>query len=274
MKIILFGANGMLGTYLGKYLSSKYVIVKITRKDIDISEVEEEKLFNYLRGFVNEGDLIINATGIIKQRDYNLIDMIKVNSIFPHQLSRFKKNLNCKIIHFTTDCVFSGERGEYDEMDLHDCTDEYGKSKSLGEPFDITVIRTSIIGEENENKKSLLEWVKSKSHEVIDGYDNHLWNGITCLEASKLVDRIISENLFWSGVRHIHSNTVSKFELISIINSIFDLNICVNKVSTPKNCFRNLKTLNPNLIDKSIYDQILDLKNFDIKKIDPKNDHD
>jgi dTDP-4-dehydrorhamnose reductase len=265
MKIILFGSNGMLGTYLDKYLSAKYDVVKLTRKDIDISKVDEDKLFSYLKEFVNEEDLIINAAGVIKQRDYNLLDMIKVNSVFPNQLSKFKKLVNCKIIHFTTDCVFSGLRGEYSEDDLHDCLDDYGKSKSLGEPSDITVIRTSIIGEENENKKSLLEWVKSNSGKTINGYDNHLWNGITCLEASKLIDRMISEDLFWTGVRHVHSDTLSKFELVSIINSVFDLNLTINKISTPENCFRNLKTINNNLIKDSLYEQISDLRKFNIK---------
>ena len=264
MKIILFGSNGMLGTYLDRYLSTKYDIVRLTRKDIDISEVNESILFSFLENRMDEGDVIVNAAGVIKQREYNLLDMILVNSVFPNQLSKFKSKFNCDVIHFTTDCVFSGLKGEYNENDLHDCVDDYGKSKSLGEPSDITVIRTSIIGEENQNKKSLLEWVKSNYGRTINGYDNHLWNGVTCLEASKIVDKIISQNIFWDGVRHIHSNTVSKFELVSMINSIFDLGLTINKISTPEKCFRNLSTTYNNLIEKDLYNQLVEIKKFKI----------
>ena len=76
---------------------------------------------------------------------------------------------------------------------------------------------------------------------------------------------MISEDLFWTGVRHVHSDTLSKFELVSIINSVFDLNLTINKISTPENCFRNLKTINNNLIKDSLYEQISDLRKFNIK---------
>lgn len=263
MKIILFGSNGMLGSYLKTYLSDKYNVVALTRQDIDLADVDEDNLLNFLRDHVSKDDVIINACGVIKQRDYNVKDMIMVNSMFPHILAKFKSELDCKVIHITTDCVYSGYKGEYIETDLHDCLDDYGKSKSLGENPTIMNIRTSIIGEETYNKKSLLEWVISNKNNTIDGYDNHLWNGVTCLELAKLIDSVIKTNGYWNGVQHVHSpDTVSKFELVSMINEIYGLNITINKKTTNINCHRNLATINEKRVEKKLFDQILDLKEF------------
>ena len=128
MKIIIFGSNGMLGTYLNKFLQKKYEVIPITRKDIDLSKSTENEILNFLSNRVSEKDLIINSSGVIKQREYDINDMINVNSIFPNILSKFKKNKNCNIIHITTDCVYSGHKGNYVENDYHDCLDEYGKT--------------------------------------------------------------------------------------------------------------------------------------------------
>ncbi len=162
MKIVIFGSNGMLGSYLKRYLSATYEVLALTRADIDLSDTDEKALVSFLRERVFPGDILINAAGIIKQRGGNDVsEMIKLNSLFPHTLAKFRKEVACQVIHITTDCVFSGVRGGYIETDAHDCLDDYGKSKSLGENQSIMNIRTSIIGEEKFNKKSLLEWVIS-----------------------------------------------------------------------------------------------------------------
>jgi len=266
MRIILFGSNGMLGSYLKKYLNDRQV-VSLTRSDIDISTSSGSEINSYLINTIrlSKSDVIINAAGVIKQREYNVKDMITVNSLFPHILSDIKKQIGCEVVHVTTDCVFSGNVGKYIESDQHDCLDDYGKSKSLGEPTDITVIRTSIIGEEGSNKKSLIEWVKSNKGKIVSGYENHLWNGVTCLELSKFIEYIIDSNLYWDGVKHIFSNTVSKYELVSMINEIYKLDMVVNKVDTPNNCFRNLSSVSDcSYIFKNLYEQIKELREFEI----------
>lgn len=265
MKLIIFGSNGMLGNYLTTYLSKNYNTLALTRKDMDLSTVDESTILNYLNNNVSKNDIIINASGVIKQREYNLIDMIKVNSVFPHILAKAKKEISCNVIHITTDCVFKGYGGSYLEYDKHDCIDDYGKTKSLGENPTLTTIRTSIIGEEKNNKKSLLEWVISNKNNTIDGYENHLWNGITCLELAKIIDVIISNNMYWNGTKHLFSPTiVSKYELVKMISEIYGLNITVNKKITDVNCFRNLSTIGHNLVEKPLYNQILELKEFNI----------
>jgi len=265
MKIIIFGSNGMLGTYLTKFLSTNHEVIPVTRKNIDLSLSTEIQIIDFLSNLVGENDLIINSAGIIKQRQYDINEMILVNSVFPNILSKFKKKIKCNIIHITTDCVFDGYKGNYNESDIHDCIDDYGKTKSLGENKELTIIRTSIIGEEINNKKSLVEWVKSNSNKSVDGYSNHLWNGVTCLELAKFIDELILKNNFWSGVNHIFSpNTVSKYELVSIINEVYNLNITIDKKETEKKCFRNLSTLGTPFIKKDLYNQIVDMKNFKI----------
>jgi dTDP-4-dehydrorhamnose reductase len=138
----------------------------------------------------------------IPQKNPDIRTYISTNTIFPHKLAEFSKNNGNKMIHITTDCVFSGKKGNYTETDKHDAEDIYGISKSLGEPIDICIIRTSIIGEEFTGKKSLIEWIKSCKNGRIEGYGKFYWNGITCLELAKIILNIIKTNTYWYGVRH------------------------------------------------------------------------
>jgi dTDP-4-dehydrorhamnose reductase len=255
MRVFIFGANGMLGRYLVRYLSSDFQVIPITRKEIDLGK--DFSLISKKYQFEND-DVIINAAGVIKQRNYSLEELIRVNSLFPQFLS----TLNCNVIHITTDCVFSGVTGSYTEDSLHDCLDDYGKSKSLGENPDLTIIRTSIIGEELQNKKSLIEWVKTNRNTTIKGYLNHFWNGVTCLELAKHIVEIIKTGLYWKGVRHYFSpDTVSKYQLVSYINEIYELG---NEVipTMSEYCDRSLKTKFNSPVTKSIKDQLIELSEY------------
>lgn len=263
MKIILFGSNGMLGTYVKKFFEDKYTLLNLTRSDLDLGSASESQITSFMNGVANKGDIIINAAGIIKQREYDILEMINVNSVFPNILGKIKKTIGIEVIHITTDCVFNGEIGNYNESSYHDCIDDYGKSKSLGENANLTTIRTSIIGEELSNKKSLIEWVKSNKNKEIFGYKNHLWNGVTCLELCKLIHDMIKTNDFWIGVKHIHSpDTLSKFELVNIINEVYKLNIIVKETETEKKCYRNLSSFHENRITKKLKDQIIETSKF------------
>lgn len=264
MKIIIFGSNGMLGGYLTSYLNKKHEVLALTRADIDLAKSTNQEILDFMNKHASKGDVIINACGVIKQREYNVNEMITINGYFPHMLAFIKRIHECEVIHITTDCVFSGTKGMYLETSKHDCVDDYGISKSIGENHTLTNIRTSIIGEEKSNKKSLLEWVRSNKGKTIDGYANHLWNGVTCLELAKYIDSMIESKNYWLGVRHVFSpSTVSKFELVSMINEIYNLNITINKKSTEVPCYRNLSSLLTGVISKPLYTQIQDLKEYD-----------
>lgn len=253
-KILVFGSAGMLGRYVKKYFEnySNYQVISIDRTIIDVESITHETLTNYL--LLYSGAIVINCIGKIPQRgDNNLGKYIQVNSIFPHILAHCCITTKCKLIHVTTDCVFSGNRGKYNENDIHDETNIYGVSKSKGEPDICCCIRTSIIGEEIFNKKSLLEWIKSNYGNTIHGYPNHYWNGITCLQLAIIIQEIISRDIFWKGVRHIYSpEIISKLDIINHVNKIYELNITIEKKET-------------DVIDKSltsIYPQLFDIPTF------------
>lgn len=231
MKIILFGSTGMLGNYVRTWLANDFEIICILRNEFDIESNDWDKLYEILK-IVDDEDIIINCAGAIPQKDCPIRKYISLNTLFPVKLTEIIKD-KCEIIHITTDCVFSGRKGSYYENDIHDAEDIYGISKSLGEPKDACVIRTSIIGEELYGKKSLIEWLKSSKNGDIDGYNNFLWNGITCLEVAKIISNIIKTNTYWKGIRHFYSNTpVSKYQLCSIINDVYELNMNINKNET------------------------------------------
>jgi dTDP-4-dehydrorhamnose reductase len=243
MNIIVCGSSGMLGHTVKKFLDNYYSVFKIDRSDINLSNVNIQTLTNHLKCLLcTDNTVLINCVGLIKQRSVSDYDMIDINASFPHKLACVCEHLNIKMIHFSTDCVYSGSKGMYIETDKHDAADIYGRSKSLGEPRSCSVVRTSIIGEEKNNKLSLVEWVKSNQNGSIKGFTNHFWNGITCLQAGKLIHEIIQKQLFWSGVRHFHSNTVSKYQLVSIINNIYNLNIDIVAIQDETSINRTLSS--------------------------------
>jgi len=237
MKVFLFGANGMLGNYVRSYLSQNHIqVIPLTRKDFDLEELSVLSLKKFLeeKG-LGADDVIVNCAGVIpqasKDRELSKRNYYKINSILPIILSM----LTTHMIHITTDCVFSGATGGYHEYSTPDEINDYGISKSLGELCDGTIIRTSIIGEELVNKRSLLEWVISNENRTINGYSNHFWYGVTCLQLAKIIHKIINQNLYWKGVRHIFSpTTVSKYELCTMISDIYELNIKVKEYETEK----------------------------------------
>lgn len=244
MNIFVLGSNGMLGRYVSTFLSKENNVINLTRNELDAETVAEEDITNILvDNKYSSGDVIVNCIGMIKPQVDKLgtVAAIKVNSLFPHSLANVGENIGAKVIHITTDCVWSGQDGNYTEDTPHDALDVYGKTKSLGEPENCTVIRTSIIGEEINNGRSLVEWIKSQKDQSANGFTNHKWNGVTCLELAKYIQNIIENNTYWYGVRHIHSpSSVTKDVLLRMINDRYNLNIDVNNTTAGTACDRTL----------------------------------
>jgi dTDP-4-dehydrorhamnose reductase len=271
MKVFIFGTTGMLGNYIKTLLSKTTKIITLTRKDYDLSNLSIVSLSEFLLSKnLQKNDIVINCAGVIpqssKQRGLNTRLYFTINSLFPVILSQLCDKYEAKMIHITTDCVFSGKDGKYNENSIHDEINDYGLSKSLGELCKATIIRTSIIGEEVNNKRSLLEWVRTNSGKEINGYINHFWNGVTCLQLAKIVEKIIVENKFWNGVRHIFSpKSVSKYELISMINKVYNLDIKINKVETKNSVNKTIKSIYDNdFLIPELFQQIEELKYFNI----------
>lgn len=263
-RIVLLGSTGMLGRYVNLYFTGKGYSVFIPPV-FDVRTVTREQLQTLLS--LEEHDVVINCIGLIKQRDgVTDDDMYAVNGKFPHLLAEVAEEEGAHLIHVTTDCVFDGSAGNYDEEEPHTAADVYGVSKSLGEPVNATVIRTSIIGSELGRKLSLLEWVKTKREGNCEGFTNHFWNGVTCLELAKKFEEIITEHDFWGGVRHYFSpRSLSKYELVKMISDVYGLRVSIAPVEAPQKIDRTLSTIYVFKLPPDIKKQLEELKTFDEK---------
>lgn len=271
MKIYILGSRGMLGRYVYAYLKQFYEVVELNRKEIDASNINEEGLRqNLINIGLKDNDVLINCMGTIKPRVDELGDLnaIQVNSIFPRILANVCLSLNVKMIHPTTDCVYSGLKGNYTENDKYDVSDIYGMSKAIGEPNNCTVIRTSIIGEEVAQGRSLVEWIKSEKGNTVSGFTNHYWNGLTCLQFAIVCQQLIENNSFWMGTRHVFSNILNKRELVETVSNIYNLNINIVPKETPVKCDRSLSSVydnNKSFNIPSLKEQIIQMKDFSNK---------
>jgi len=267
MKIYVLGAKGMLGRYVSTYLKTQgFYVVDINRDTLNASNVTQVELHAKLFHLgIKKDDVIINCMGTIKPRIDALGDLngILVNSVFPRLLANVSEDVGSHLIHPTTDCVYSGLKGSYDENDKYDVSDVYGMSKAMGEPNNCTVVRTSIIGEEVNQGRSLVEWVKSSANKTVNGFTNHFWNGVTCLQFAKICEQIINTNNFWTGIKHVHSNTLNKQELVQMISDVYNLNITVTPVETPIACDRSMSTIHTTgIVVPPLKQQIEEMKEF------------
>jgi dTDP-4-dehydrorhamnose reductase len=245
-RIVVLGSTGMLGNKVLEHFSNLdgYEVYGSYRTE---SVAPAKNSFPFSAEFpiwseIPECDYILNCIGVIKPfMKNNTAGAIRVNSLFPWYLASWCESNNTRLIHITTDCVFSGKDGDYTESSLHDCLDEYGKSKSLGEPTNCMVIRTSIIGEEIHKNASLIAWAKSQKGKSVNGFTNHYWNGVTTLEYAKICQQIIESDLFQNDLYHVYSpEPVNKLELLTFISDRFQLELDIKPFVTENSCDRTL----------------------------------
>lgn len=279
-NIVVFGSNGMLGSYIVCYFShfTSLKVIPLTRKDYDIQKNTKQDLRTlFEKNRLNKKTVVINAAGLIPHAGTFTVELYdKINTEFPKILSEICNEFGAELIHPTTDCVYSGNQGNYNEHSKHDVLSEYGQSKSKGENINATIIRTSIIGE-NKNGISLVEWIKNNKGKKVYGYTNHYWNGITCLQYAKIIWYIVSKGMFWKGVRHVFSpNVVSKAELIKMVNDEYNLQLLITEIGDPvifyestdpyvRKCDRSLTSVYDfcNLLDiPNLKDQIHEMRLF------------
>lgn len=207
-KLLVLG-DGLLGSTF-KYLKNATVLSKdqcnTTKKD-DISTA-----LNYYRP-----DAVINCAGIVPKNTAPVETIFKVNSFAPHYIADVCDSKRCKFIHISTDCVFSGKCGGYTEKDSPDAVDIYGMSKALGEPTSGLVVRTSFVGMPDPKGRGLLAWA-SMQDEIV-GYDRVFWNGVTTHNLIRKLLEYIHEDV--TGIRHVYSYTVSKYELLKCAKDVF-----------------------------------------------------
>ncbi|MGC3792191.1 dTDP-4-dehydrorhamnose reductase family protein [Priestia aryabhattai] len=229
MKILVLGGQGMAGHVIKSYFQSKpdYTVYYTSRNQKDKNSIYLEiKDFIALEGIIDsiKPNIIINCIGILNESaSSNSIQAFQINSLLPHQLTKLAERYKGKVVHISTDCVFSGTKGDYKEGDPPDGTSIYAQSKQLGEIIDDRhlTVRTSIIGPElKENGIGLFLWFMQQKG-TIKGYKNVLWNGVTTLELAKALDSLINNDI--TGLYHLGSEKkISKFDLLNLIKKIFN----------------------------------------------------
>jgi dTDP-4-dehydrorhamnose reductase len=235
MRILILGSTGMLGNAVGKYFLQTGHNITLTYRNKDVAFGTNKLWFDAakgpaslcLGGEVGIYDYVINCIGTIKPfMATNPRAARYLNAVFPWDLANWCEERGSKLIHITTDCVYSGNKGNYIESDVHDALDDYGKSKSLGEPTNALVIRTSIVGEEIHKNASLIEWAKSQKGKEVKGFTTHWWNGITTTQFAKVCEKIMENDLWKPELYHVFSPTaVNKYELMQYFNERFDLDL-------------------------------------------------
>ena len=241
-KVLILGNRGMLGHVLYEAFQTndfaeKYDVIGINRyyNHRDKKSFKLDVLnFDEFEQFINQKQpkYIINCVGFLVNDSLNNPSLaIQTNSLLPHFLNNISEKYNFKLIHISTDCVFDGNKGMYKESDTKTETNYYGLTKNLGEIDNNRnlTIRTSIIGPElKSNPTGLFNWVISQKEKNITGYSNAIWTGLTTIELSKFIIWSLDKDL--TGIVHAtNSIEISKYDLIKLINKIFDLNISLHK---------------------------------------------
>ena len=243
MKVLILGCTGTLGHKLYQVLTPLFDVTGTIRRSYhDISkfdffqqsrivpDVDAQEISRVEKVIGETGpDVVINCIGIVKQLEDKAGMMLNIwlNSLFPHQLYQICRAKGIRLIHIGTDCVFSGRKGNYQEEDPSDAEDIYGKTKHLGEVNETgaLTVRTSFIGRELNSRNGLLEWFLSNQGGKVNGYSNAMFSGFTTLHLSRIIADIIAKHQNLSGIYHIASDPISKFQLLTLIKKAMKLNI-------------------------------------------------
>ena len=237
MKYLILGSNGMAGHLICQYLIEKGETVEAisrVKSKVCCTYIFDISDFEKLHKIILDGqyDIIVNCIGLLQRDcDDNIYNAIKINALLPHFLVKVTKNMKTKIVHLSTDCVFSGHKGSYKENDVKDGLSNNAKTKALGEIDDNKnlTFRNSIIGPDiKENGTGLFHWFMGQDGNI-DGYSKSLWNGVTTLTLAKAIHSAVKQNL--SGVYQLTSpQMINKFELLNLFNLHRKNKIIINEV--------------------------------------------
>ncbi len=258
-NVLILGATGMLGHMVRRVLADS---ATINVHGTHLLEKKDPFYYNVMSGIKglkeicdrSSYDYFINCIGIlpgkINRQDPAVIrEAIEINSFFPRELSVFAKEFGARVIHISTDGVFSGEAEGYYEDDVHDCRDFYGITKSLGEVIDdhFLNLRCSIIGPSPFLGEGLLEWfLKQADGSYVSGYTNHIWHGVSTYQFADLCLRIINSNYFEmlrqeSAVYHFAPNEpISKYDLLCLFKKIFKKDIDIKATTSDDKTYKRI----------------------------------
>jgi len=243
MRVLVIGASGMIGSTVFRVLSEKkdwivYGSIRdgkiksffqspikerlITGIDVDYTDVVVNVL-NQVRP-----EVVVNCAGLTKHKPEaeDPLVSIPINTLMPHRLAGLCKLVGARLIHVSTDCVFSGEKGDYLENDFADARDVYGKSKALGEvnyPHAVT-LRTSTIGHELQSEYGLLDWFLSQ-HGECKGYTRAIFSGLPTVVFAQIIRDVVIPHAELSGLYHVGAKPINKFDLLKLIANVYGKSI-------------------------------------------------
>lgn len=242
MRLLVLGGSGMLGHKVAQVLSREHEVCTTFMHNPDRTalSIEQAKEVIYpvdVKDMVSvenaidraEPSVVINCIGAIKQlaAGKDPTTCITVNSLFPHQLEAICRERGIRLVCISTDCVFSGRKGKYAESDVSDAEDLYGRTKFLGEvtgPSALT-LRTSIIGRELSGAHGLVEWFLSQEGKGVTGFRRAIFSGLTTLELSRVIGRILTEFPQLSGLYQVAAVSINKYDLLCMIRDVYGLRI-------------------------------------------------
>jgi dTDP-4-dehydrorhamnose reductase len=257
MRVLILGGDGMLGHQLFRHFKERHDVRVTLRLDreayaayglfekgtayygIDVKQTEA--LLQAIEDFRPEA--VVNAVGIVKQRSEakEIIPSLEINSLLPHRLALLCRTVGARLVHLSTDCVFSGRKGNYSETDFSDANDLYGRTKFLGEVSEshCLTLRTSMIGPELSRSTGLLEWFLAQRGQTVKGFTKAIFSGFPTSELARIVERVLVEVPTVHGVYHVAAQPISKYDLLTLIRDRLRLPITIERDSTFE-CDRSL----------------------------------
>lgn len=244
-RILVFGASGMLGsTIFRAFSANKNFETFGTIRGADLAKhfapelrhalipnVQLEGEAGLLNAFsIAQPDFVVNCIGIVKQlpNAYDHLESLAINSNLPHRLAKYSSIVGARFVHFSTDCVFSGQKGYYTENDTSDANDLYGRTKYLGEVDyeNAVTLRTSIIGHELTSARSLVDWFLNQSGEI-RGFRRAIFSGLPTIEVARVIREFVIPNPELRGVYHISVNPINKYDLLRLIAKTYAKDVVI-----------------------------------------------
>ena len=249
MRVLIVGGGGMLGHRVWMACRNRFDAWTTLR---DSARRYPEGLFDHNRTVDGvdvrnsdaiaraidcaRPDAIVNCVGIVKQRAEAADPIaVTINALFPHQLAAAADAAGARLIHISTDCVFSGGRGNYDETDVPDAEDLYGRSKLLGEvAAPHLTLRTSLIGRELKGCGGLVEWFLSRRGRLVRGYKGAIFSGVTTTQMARILVSLLESDRRLEGLYHVAADPISKHDLLTLVNAAFDAGATIEPDDEPR----------------------------------------
>lgn len=250
MKVLILGGTGMLGHKACQVLASRFDVYTTVRRGADsvgryglidaartIGGVSADEFGSVVAALDSvQPAVVVNCIGIVKQAEAakDPVVSISTNSLFPQRLVQLCQRRDIRLIHISTDCVFSGRKGNYLESDQPDAEDLYGRTKLLGEVEGrgCITLRTSMIGRELETSFGLVEWFLREQGKAVSGYKRAVFSGFTTIALSGIIARVISEHPGLYGVYHVAAEPISKYDLLSLVKQVYGLKTVIEPDET------------------------------------------